>query len=65
MAILGYSCGGLLSLRVAELYFGLFDAVVLMAPAPGAVFQDGTTMMNDYLEDISMLGGRGCIRKSD
>jgi pimeloyl-ACP methyl ester carboxylesterase len=56
MAILGYSRGGLLSLRVAELYPDLFDAVVLMAPAPGAVFGDGSTTMDDYLEDVSMLG---------
>ena len=56
MAIIGYSRGGLLSLRVAELYPDLFDAVVLMAPAPGAVFGDGSTTMDDYLEDVSMLG---------
>jgi hypothetical protein len=28
-----------------------------MAPAPGAVFGDGSTTMDAYLEDSSMLGG--------
>jgi pimeloyl-ACP methyl ester carboxylesterase len=45
MAMLGYSHGGLLSLRIAELHPELFDSVVLMAPAPGAVFGDGSTTM--------------------
>ena len=56
IAILGYSRGGLLSLRLAELNPELFDGVVLMAPAPGAVFGDGSTTMDAYLEDVSSLG---------
>lgn len=35
LAVVGYSRGGLLSLELALEHPGLFDAVILMAPAPG------------------------------
>ena len=60
LALMGYSRGGLLGLRLAELHPTSFAAVVLMAPAPGAGSWTpgggGSTTMDTYLSDVDDIG---------
>ncbi|SVD17465.1 uncharacterized protein METZ01_LOCUS370319, partial [marine metagenome] len=58
--VMGYSRGGLFSLRLAETETGRFAAAALMASAPGrgtwyAPGGDGSTTMDDYLADIGLI----------
>lgn len=57
LALIGFSRGGLLSLRVSQLYPEQFKTAVLMAPAPGKIFPDGSTTMDQYLmaENMALL----------
>ncbi len=58
LTIMGYSRGGLLALRVAQLNPAPFARVIMMAPAPGYIDPvAGSTTMDEYLlpENIELL----------
>ena len=54
LGIIGFSRGALLSLRMAQLQPAHFDAVVMMAPASGKTFLDGSTTMDQYLMEENL-----------
>ena len=51
LAVVGFSRGALLSLRLAEMYPETLKTVAMMAPAPGKIFDNGNTTLSLYLED--------------
>lgn len=68
IGVMGYSRGGLYSLRLTELRSGAFAAAVLMASAPGGCTTGtpnscgwtapggaGNTVMDGYLEDVDLI----------
>ncbi len=57
LAILGYSRGGLLVLRMAQTHPGEFAAAVMLAPAPGGTegWGSGNTAMDSFLLDVDSI----------
>lgn len=65
IGILGFSRGGLLTLQAIKTRPDVFDATVLMAPAPGGTGPGGLTNLESELKDVSMIASPVLILVSE